>query len=259
MTLTQLFGLNRVLMEEETGGEGNGNGGGNDTGTKAPATSLDTEANKEPVVPKEQPGDDDVLDKAGYAKSQDQGLNYALTFLAKNGFTADNPAVDAAMGGDFSLLKAELAQKGLAGWEQALGLGEQAYERAVKAQEAQQKEVGDLVLKVAEESGVAWEEAVAHIGKVATNEEKTALNELMKSPATARIAAAFITGSFLNGGEGEREPVPAARDAAQTTVSTKGGTLSRAEFTKEMAALRNKMGDSYINSPEAAALYRRLA
>lgn len=220
-------------------------------------TTKDQPAEKPPEA--EKPGDAEVLDKAGFVSSDDPGLNYSLTFLAKAGFTADNPAVDAAMSGDFSLLKAEMAQKGLPGWEQALALGEQAYGRAVDAQKATQAEVGKVVTDVAAEFGVDWEQAVAHIGSSASAEEKTALNGLMANPATARIAAAYIANGFLNSDGVEREPMAqATADGAAPAHQAAGGKLTRKEYTQEMAALRGKLGDDYINSAEAQALYKRL-
>lgn len=259
MTFAQLF--RPVLMAEATDAETPPAAAPADVAAKPSTTQLPGDKGKdEPQAPAEQPGDDEVLDKAGFAKSDDQGLNYSLGFLARHGFTADNPAVDAAMGGDFSLLKAELAQKGIQGWEQALQLGEQAYGRAVDKQKAQQAEVGKVVTQVAEESGVDWEAAVSHVGASASPAEKAAINNLLSDPATARIAASFITGSFLNADGVERAPlVNAAGDNATAAAKPANGKLSRAEFTKEMAALRGKLGDSYINSPEAQALFARRA
>lgn len=256
-----LFNLFRAaLMNAE--GEG-GNGGGNEPvvpPAKAPSTGVDNPAPKvETPAPEPKADDAAVLDKAGFAVTEDKGLNYALTFLARHGFTADNPAVDAAMGGDFSMLKAELAQKGVAGWEQALGLGEEAYGRATEKQKAEQAEVGKVVLEVAERSGVDWEAAVSHVGSSATPEIKTALNDLLRNPATAAIAAGFITNTYLEGSNEEMQPRAAATGANTQAANrqVQGGKLTRAEFTKEMRDLQKRMGDSYLTSPEAQALYAR--
>lgn len=259
MIFGMTFGMAALLMAEETGGDVPAGGGEERVEPKASTTKLGTEkAPEQQEAPAERPGDAEVLDKAGFAHSEDQGLNYSLAFLARNGFDAANPAVDAAMGGDFSLLKAELAAKGIPGWEQALGLGEQAYGRAVESQKAKQAEVGKVVLSIAEESGVDWEEAVAHIGKSASDAEKSTLNSLMADPATARIAAAFITGQFLQTGTSERDPVAAVGTGAAPANQGQGGQITRREYTEKMRELRGKMGDDYINSPEAQALYKRL-
>jgi hypothetical protein len=223
------------------------------------STKLDAEA-PAAAAPKEQPGDAEILDKAGYAPAEgDPGLTYAMKFLATNGFKADNQAVEAAFDGDFSLLKAELAQKGIAGWEQALGLAEQSYDRHVKANEAKGAEVGKVVTGIAESMGVDWEQAVAHVSKTASAEEKTAINSLLSDPKTAHIAARFINGSFIESGETEIEPAAKAVGAeTRSHNGPAGGALSRAEYNAELGKLRKTLGDDYINSPQAAALYRRL-
>lgn len=262
MTFLNLF-RHALMNEAGDGGEGAAPAPAATATAPASTTLPDDKGGKEQPAEKapeaEKPGDAEVLDKAGFAHSDDPGLNYSLTFLAKAGFTADNPAVDAAMSGDFSLLKAEMAQKGLPGWEQALALGEQAYGRAVESQKATQAEVGKVVTDVASEFGVDWEQAVAHIGSSASAEEKTALNGLMANPATARIAASYIASGFLNSDGVERDPMArATADGAAPANLAAGGKLTRKEYTQEMAALRGKLGDDYINSAEAQALYKRL-
>lgn len=225
-----------------------------------PSTKLD-EAAASAAAPKPELGDAEILDKAGYAADEkDPGLTYAMKFLATNGFNAENPAVEAAFGGNFDLLKAELAQKGIQGWEQALGLAEQSYARHVKENDAKADKVGTVVTEIAAGMGVDWEQAVAHIGKSASAEEKGALNQLLSDPATAHIAARFISGSFIESGDTEIEPAARATGAATSAhAGPAGGALSRAEYTAEMSKLRTTLGDEYVNSPQAAALYRRLA
>lgn len=240
--------------------EGGDEGAGGDVAAAPASTKLDTAAPAAPA-PKEQPGDAEVLDKAGYAPAEgDPGLTYAMKFLATNGFNADNPAVEAAFDGNFALLKAELAQKGIQGWEQALGLAEQSYDRHSKDNEAKAAEVGKLVTGVAESMGVDWEQAVAHVGKSASAEEKGALNQLLADPKTAHIAARFISGSFIEAGDTEIEPrARATGDETSSHAGPAGGALSRAEYNTELGKLRKTLGDDYISSPQAAALYRRLA
>lgn len=232
-----------------------------------PAAPASVQLAVEPVqapepapAPDAKPGDAEVLDKAGFAPVEgDPGLTYALKFLAGNGFTADNPAVAAAFTGDFSLLKAELSAKGVQGWEQALGLAEQSYQRAVEGKQATEAEVGTIVTDIAEQSGVDWEAAVAHVSGSAGQEEKSALNTLLADPKTAHIAAAYITNAYINGGDTEIEPAARATlDGARPVNAGAGGPLSRREYTAEMGKLRQSLGDDYMHSPQAQALFRRL-
>lgn len=256
-----MFGIlasGMIYMEEA------GDGGAGAAGVEAaPAAATVKVDGKEPAPAvteqKPQPGDAEVLDKAGYAPvDNDPGLNYAMRFLAGNGFDAANPAVEAAFGGDFSLLKAELSAKGIQGWEQALGLAEQSYDRHVKEGEASAAKVGEIVTGVATARGVDWEAAVAHVGKTANADERTAINTLLGNPATAHIAAQFITGAFMESGDGEYAPAARAVGDATKTHQGQGGQLSRREYTAELSKLRESIGDSYMSSPQAAALFRRL-
>lgn len=255
-----------VLMDEADGAGGDLPGGAptvkvDDTGVapggkKAPTNIPGVTAPKD-EAPKDEAA---ILGEAGFAPVEgDPGLNYAMKFLAGNGFNAENPAVAAAFEGDFSLLKAELAQKGIAGWEQALGLAEQSYERHAKAHEQSQVEVGGIVTDLAEQMGVDWEAAVGHVSKAAGAEEKSALNTLLSDPKTAHIAAHYITSAYINAGDTEIEPAARATGAATGAVNERGGgALSRREYTAEMAKLRQSVGDDYMNTPQAQALYRRL-
>lgn len=258
------FGSLAMVLMDEAGGDG-GDGGG------APATVAVPAAPAAPAKPAVQPkGTEEVqtpqkegagaLDAAGFEEvADDPGLNYALTFLAGNGFNAENPAVQAAFQGDFSLLKAELAAKGVQGWEQALGLAEQSYARAVKGKEETDAQVGQIVTDFAEQNGVDWEQAVAFVASTAKPEEKTAINSLLADPATAHIAAAYITGAFLNGGDTEIDPQARATTDAPRAVQAGGGApLSRREYTAELGKLRQSLGDDYMHSAQAQALYRRL-
>lgn len=242
---------------------GDGGEGAAAVDTPAAPASTKVEGADAPAAPaKPETGKtDDVLDKAGYALAEnDPGLNYAMTFLATNGFNADNPAVEAAFDGDFSLLKAELAAKGIGGWEQAVGLAEQSYGRHVDAAKATEAKVGEVVTGVAEKAGVDWEQAIAHVGKTASADERTAINQLLSNPATAHIAAQFITGSFIDSGDVEYNPAArAVSDGAQAHQGAQGGALTRAEYTTEMNKLRKTIGEDYMDSPQAQALYRRLS
>jgi hypothetical protein len=260
-----LAAIGTMYLMNEAGGDG-GDGGSAPAATP-PANQPTAQPDKPPVQPKgteqqPEPAKDDtaILDAAGFAAVEDDpGLSYTLKFLATNGFNAESPAVQAAFNGDFSLLKAEMSAKGIAGWEQALALGEQSYQRAVEAKGATDEQVGGIVTEIAEQFGVDWEAAVAHVSTAAKPEEKTALNGLLADPATAHIAAHYIASAFINNGDTEIEPQARATTDAPRAVQAQGGApLSRREYTAEMGKLRQSLGDDYMHSPQAQALYKRL-
>lgn len=245
---------------QEDGGEGAAASTEAAPAAAAPAAKPATVAVEAPAAkPEPAVNKDDPLTKAGFAPAEgDPGLTYAMTFLANNGFTADHPAVDAAFAGDFSLLKAELATKALPGWEQALGLAEQSYGRHVEQGKATQEAVGKVVTDFAAEAGVDWEAAVAHVGSSASAQEKTAINQLLADPATARIAAMFITNTYANADGVEVMPQAQATNGNTTVTNTAAGPLTRQQYTKAMGELRKQIGDGYVESPQAQALYARL-
>src|SRR5690606_29641493 len=79
-------------------------------------------AKEEPTPQEEEEGEIE------FEATGDPGLDYALSFIARAGIDDQHPAFIAAANGDFGLLKATLAEKGLPGWEQAIALGEKAYQ-----------------------------------------------------------------------------------------------------------------------------------
>lgn len=194
-----------------------------------------------------------------FAPTGDAGLDFAHSFLARAGISAEHPAYKAAEGGDFSLLRAELGQKALPGWEQAIALGEKAYEKTQNELKEVVAKVGEAVLSVAEAAGVDWEATVQWARETGTDEEKQALNSMMGNPFTAKIAASYLTQKFVEQSNFEKEPAsatPAA--AAPVSVQATNTPLTRVQFAEESAKLRKKMGDEYVNSAEYRNLYNRI-
>lgn len=257
------MGLMAVYMQEagEGGEPGAGTGPEVETGGKA---TTQVEVKTPPAaeqVPEPVKGATEALDKAGFAAvDDDPGLTYTLGFLAQNGFNSETPSVVKALQGDFSLLKAELAQKGAAGWEQAIGLAEQSYERHVAELDATAAKVADIVTGFAEQQGVDWEQAVQHVSSTANDDEKAAINQLLSDPKTAHIAAGYITNSFMQGSDTEVQPqVKATSTGGQPTGQPGAGQpLTRREYAAELGKLQKSLGEDYLNSPQAKALYRRL-
>jgi len=191
----------------------------------------------------------------------DPGLDYALGFIYKAGIQDDHPAMQAAYQGDFGLLKALLAEKGAAGWEQAVALGEQAYGKFKASAEADAKSVGEAVTQVAEAMGVDWEEAVKWARGAASKEEAATVNEMLQSPATAKMAALWIAHNYSNQQGVDVAPrQKAVSDAAvPQPPAASGGTIDRVEFSREAGKLHKKYGDTYNQTPEYRALANRLA
>lgn len=208
-----------------------------------------------PATKPEEPG----VQKAAFDQYEDAGLNYALDFLAKQGFGPDDPEIQAAFNGDFGLLRAKLAQSGAQGWEAVLSLGEQAYERGQKEAAAQAEAVGKRALELSEKAGVDWEAAVAHVSASASPEHKEAINNLLSDPKLADLGIALIHTSYLGSGvELPAQEQPVRPEAAPQSQGAATGSLNRKQFAEEARKLHRTLGDGYVNSPEYAALGRRL-
>lgn len=190
----------------------------------------------------------------------DPGLDYALGFINKAGIEEEHPAMQAAFKGDFGLLKALLAEKGTAGWEQAVALGEKAFESFKQKAEADAKVIGESVTQVATQLGVDWEEAMGWARDNAAPEEATALNELLQSPATAKMAALWITHNYAAKANVDQPPSKQAVPAAAVPQAPNGpaSPIDRVTFAAEAGKLHKQFGDAYAQRPEYAALARRL-
>ena len=199
-----------------------------------------------------------------YEPTGDPGLDYALSFLSRAGIQPDDPALAAAAEGNFGLLEAVLAERGIPGWEQAVALGKQAQQRMVEAEKAKAAEVEDAVLAVAANSGVDWEQVVTWARGAATPEELEAVNGFFAQGALgAKIAASYLVQNFQAAqGNVAQPPVRQAVSptAAPAAPSASANTpLNRVEFAEQAQALYKRFGDSYTQRPEYAALARRLA
>lgn len=227
----------------------------------APATAPAAEPAKGAPAPDTQEPTTQEPQAIEYAPTGDPGLDYALGFLAKAGIDADDPALVAASDGDFGLLEAILAQKGIPGWEQAVALGKQAQGRMQEKAKESQAAVEAAVLGVAEAHGVDWEEAVAWGKENAEPGEIEAINKLFADPATAKIAAHYLISNFASAPGVDVPPRQnAVKDEAvgSPAAAPAQGAIDRKQFAVEAGKLHKQFGDAYTQRPEYAALARRL-
>lgn len=193
-----------------------------------------------------------------YAKTGDSSLDAALEFVGKLGLLPDNPALVAAGAGNFDLLRAYFAQSPVTGWETMVKIGEDGFKRflASNAQKVLDERAVGIELAGSEEN---LNEAVAWANAEADPDEKTAFNEMMsKGGFMARAALSYV----VNAHQASKDtvvPVSAVNPAKVTKRSeVSGGPLNRVQFAEEARKLYRAQGDQYINSPEYAALGRRL-
>lgn len=226
---------------------------------KAPL-SLDGAApnpNPNPTAAKpdgeEKPAKADEVVVVQYNPTGDAGLDMTLKFVGDLGYAPDHPAMAAAIGGDFTMLKAELTAKGVKGAEAYIELGQQAYARTKAATEKRmaddRKAVTDAVGGEAE-----WVKVQAWAKENATPEEAKEISaELAAGGFRAKAAAAFLRTQYdrATGAptDGEGKPVAAVKGAAESS-----GALSPREYAKAVANARVGFKGDFENS----AVYKGL-
>lgn len=197
--------------------------------------------------------------KSTFVETGHAGLDMSLAFLGKHGFGPGHPGMAAAVNGDFSILKAQIAEKGIAGGEAYIALAEKAYTELHEKHEAgRAKDKADLHAIVGGEE--QWK-AVSEWGKANAGEEQgKALNEMLGMGGEhMKIAAAFLANSYLKATGGVAETDGAGPRVADTSgaASFTTDTLSPSEYGREVAKARMahkpSMGDF-----EKSAAYTKL-
>lgn len=187
------------------------------------------------------------------------GLNLFLNFLHTNGITAEHPAYKAAdETGDFALLRAELAAKGITGVDQMIALGE-AESKAIEAEQATRAaEISQTVLGVFDgneefqNSVMDWARANAEPG------EKEAVNAMLSAGGLQTQAAALLLKELYQKAGNSTPEKTALSPAAKPSAATGGAPLTHAEYAKAIAAGVREFGPSFPRSKDAQALLARV-
>ena len=202
----------------------------------------------------------DTSQEFSYDPTGDAGLDYALNFVGKLGYGDTHPAVIAAQKGDFSLLRAELATKGVAGSDAVLALAEQAYTRFA-AEDAKKSE--ELAGFAAQAAGSAenWAVVRAWAAQEATPQEKAQVNAAL---AQGGLVAKGVIGQLVNLYQQKHTLPKAAADVARPgavgTAALSNEPMTAKAYAQAVEALRQKLGNRTEDSPEYAALQsQRLA
>lgn len=175
-----------------------------------------------------------------FAKTGDAALDVALDFFAKAGIAPESTAMQLAATGDFSLLRAELAQKGKAGGEQFVAIAEQAYQRAAKESEAKVNAARDAVLGIVG-GAEAWVAISDWAGQNLPAAKQAEVNAAFKQGGLVAEATAVYLKNAYEASSGAATAKTGAADPAGNARSAgapvSGGPLSGPEFSKAIAAL----------------------
>ena len=219
----------------------------------APAVLLDGTA--EPATP-----NPDTTNEFTYDPTGDAGLDYALNFVGKLGYGDTHPAIIAAQKGDFSLIRAELATKGVAGSDAVLALAEQAYTRFA-AEDAKKSE--ELAGFAAQAAGSAenWAVVRAWAAQEATPQEKAQVNAaLSQGGLVAQGVINQLVALYQQKHTLPKDAADVAKPGAVGTAAPSNEPMTAKAYAQAVEALRQKLGNRTEDSPEYAALqYQRLA
>lgn len=246
MNMARKFG---AVYQEEAGAE---------TGSPAAAApAVAAEAAPEPTVPvvedaakpEDNPAKASISEFAAEYAADNPALGLALGFLGDAGISPTDAAFVAAQGGDFSLLKAVLAQKGLAGTDQMVAILEGAVNDSIAAQEAHEAKTTEMVQEIL---GEQHEHILSWARENATEEEKTAVNEMLSAGGFYARAVAIMLRDAYSGSDNTQ----AAQNAV--SVSTTGGgnePLSARDYAAEVEKLAKEFG----GDPRGSAKYQQLS
>lgn len=203
--------------------------------------------------------------KAVFSETGHAGLDMSLAFLGKHGFGPGHPGMAAAVNGDFSILRAQLAEKNVPGSEAYIALAEKAYEELHAKHEAQR-----AADKEALHGLVGGEEqwnAVKEWGKTNASEEQSkVINEMLGMGGEhMKIAASWLAGAYTKATGGEA-PLKETDGAGPRVADFQGkpvvstDALSPQEYGRAVSAARNahkhSMGD-FETSPAYLKLQDR--
>ena len=202
----------------------------------------------------------DTTQEFTYDPTGDAGLDYALNFVGKLGYGDTHPAIIAAQKGDFSLIRAELATKGVAGSDAVLALAEQAHARFV-AEDAKRSE--ELAGFAAQAAGSAenWAVVRAWAAQEATPEEKAQVNAaLSQGGLVAKGVISQLVALYQQKHTLPKDAANVAKPGEAGTAAPSNEPMTAKAYAQAVEALRQKLGNRTEDSPEYAALQsQRLA
>lgn len=235
-------------------------------GSPAPVQSAPEVTSANSVAPAAEPtsipADAEAGDKGtfNYAPTGDSKLDMTLAFVGKHGFGPGHPAMVAAVNGDFSLLKAQLAEKGVAGADAYIALGEASYQN-MHAENEKRRAADKAAVENAVGGAEEWAAIQEWAGKNASEEERGPLRELLgKGGQHAIIAARFLASQYqLTNGPSETKgsgaPVSELRGAPVGTSDA----LSPKDYAAAVheARIAHRGNTAFESSAEYAKLRER--
>lgn len=207
----------------------------------APTAAAPASPEPQPAIGNSPPPAEPVVAPAGaaYEPTGNSGLDYALNFVGGLGIDGNHAAIKAAEGGDFSLLKAELARMGdkAKGWEQVVKLGEDGL-AALRAEAQAKGEKNAAAVHEAVGGKEKWEAISKWAGENAEPAEKEAVNLALAQGGFVAKAVARALADGFSRATGVTVPAQEAAPGARSTASTGSEALGPREYTQAVAKLQ---------------------
>jgi hypothetical protein len=202
----------------------------------------------------------DTSNEFSYDPTGDAGLDYALNFVGKLGYGDTHPAIMAAQKGDFSLIRAELATKGVAGGDAVLALAEQAYTRFAAEDAKKSEELSGFAAQAAG-SAENWSVVRAWAAQEATPQEKAQVNAaLAQGGLVAQGVITQLVNLYQQKHTLPKDAASVAKPGAVGTGAAASGPMTAQAYAMAVEALRQKYGSNTDSTAEYAALQsQRLA
>ena len=242
------------------------NGGAPATNTGDPAANGAPNTNPKvtlPITEKQPEVTSPVKSESGptpiaYEPTNDPALDMTLEFIGNLGFGPEDPAMAAAMDGNFSLLEAKLAAMGdkAKGWEKFIALGKSAYESVQAKSKAESEKTAAAIYNIV--GGEAnWKAIKEWAGKNAEPEEQAVVNAAFKAGGMQAKAMAHYLATLYDGASGVNKTGRAAVTDAANSGSPTSTALSPRAYTQEVEKLRKSMGGRFEGSREYQQLQAR--
>lgn len=215
---------------------------------KAERLRLEAEKAKPDV-----PADQNIDTYIERYKTENPAVSVALGFLKENGINVTDDAFQLAeFEGDFSLLKAVLAQKGATGSTEMLGILEKAVADYHAECEKVEQENDALVRSLL---GEQTDDIFAWASENASAEEKEVLNSLLEAGGLYSRAAAMLLREAYTGAS--NVTIPASNPAKVPSSPDFSQPLSAREYAAEVNKLAQKLKGDPRGTAEYAALTAR--
>ena len=197
----------------------------------------------------------DTSEPFQYEPTGDAGLDYALDFIGKLGYSDAHPAVRAAITGDFSLIRAELSTRGVQGADAVVKLAEDAHARFA-SKEAEQAQVLQSYAHEAAGGEQNWDVVRAWASKEATPAEKADVNSaLAKGGMVAKAMIRELVHLYK-----QSNTLPQDGKAVSKTAGTPASNatpLTAQAYAQAVDELYRKLGPGAANSQEYAQLQKQ--